>query len=88
MKKIAYLALALACLAGQLAHAAGTDKKVCAKGELGGIVQSNKRDGDTVVTLFKGDKVPLRTPKSAGPVFDQVAKLKAGDLYCFPDDGS
>jgi hypothetical protein len=88
MKHYAAIALASFSIVSMPSHAAGADKKACAKGELGGIVVSNKREGDTYVTLIKDDKVPLRTPKNAGLVFNQVGKLKAGDLYCFPDDGS
>lgn len=88
MKRFAAIALAIISAISMPTLAAGADKKTCAKGELGGIVVSNKREGDTYVTVIKGDKVPLRTPKNAGPVFDQVSKLKAGDLYCFPNDGS
>jgi hypothetical protein len=90
--------LSLTLLAGLLlavsAHAADKPAssplaaKACAKGELGGIVTTNKKVGKEYVTTIRGDKHQLRTPESAGEVYQAVSKLKAGDLYCYKDEGS
>lgn len=97
MNRIASLTVALACTLGfgaagaspQAASApAAAAKKKCGKGELGGVVATNKKVGKEFVTTIKGDKTPLRTPEAAGDVYTTVSKLQPGDLYCYKDDGS
>lgn len=88
MKLTHFTILAAATLSCAWAHASPTAKPVCPKGEIGGIVQSNKEEGNTLVTVFKGDKVPFRTPKDAGEIYEKLSKLKPGDKFCAVDDGS
>lgn len=80
--------LAATALAWACATASPPAKPICPNGQIGGIIQSNTKVGETLVTLFKGDKVPFRTPKSAGEIYDKLSKLKAGDKLCVVDDGS
>lgn len=98
MNHIASASLALFCALGlsvanaapQAASspAATAAKKKCDKGELGGIVATNKKVGKEFVTTIKGDKTPLRTPEAAGDVYSTVSKLQPGELYCYKDEGS
>jgi hypothetical protein len=64
-------------------------KRVCKKGEVGGIVASNKKLADgSYRTIYVGDKIPFNTPVDAKDLIAKVAKLKVGDKNCIVDDGS
>ena len=61
----------------------------CAKGQVGGVVVSNKMAGDTLANKVKGDQAGFRLrQKDDAVAFAKVSKLKAGNLYCVQDDGS
>lgn len=104
LKILPFVALALVAIAG---HATDVDtkkggskpatrsKSVCKKGELGGVVASNKKQADGgYVTKYVGSKVEYSFPAEKDltaadkHLYAERAALKPGDIKCFADDGS
>jgi hypothetical protein len=97
MKLVASLAFAALASFAALSQAATTASApaakaakpaACKKGEAGGIVASNKMEGDTNVLTIKGQAAAFRIRKADdAKAFESQKAAKVGSLFCVHDDG-